>query len=182
MYCTVKKEMGFFSDKMQNIYFVCSCFLCVYISEIWIGTILQQIYYFGNENTFMCFYNEPNLIRKLFQFSNLRNNQNYVKSTVFWQPFWNVKKIHLFCWIVVNIFPQSTVILYGPHEGKPTTAHLQITFNSFGLPVQPWNPYSSYIYGPHVGKPTKPSHGTHINLIWAQYGQTPLKAQPWNPY
>ena len=40
---------------------------------------LYYQFYFGNEKKciYLC-YNEPNL-RKLFQFSNLRNNQNYEK-------------------------------------------------------------------------------------------------------
>ena len=41
---------------------------------------LYYQFYFSNEKKCIYFfYNEPNLVRKLFQFSNLRNNQNYEK-------------------------------------------------------------------------------------------------------
>ena len=41
--------------------------------------LYYQFYFSNKKKCIYFFYNEPNLVRKLFQFSNLRNNQNYEK-------------------------------------------------------------------------------------------------------
>ena len=58
-----------------------------------------------------------------------------MKCKLYFGSHFEMFKIHLICWIMVILSqdkyfsPVLSHLIYGPHVGKPTTAHLQITFN-----------------------------------------------------